>query len=85
MQTLRVMVFFTFKIKKSLMISLVIVRARYTIKGTAANQVNMKLYGSESSKMYVISKPVMSSRKKNLKVYSPKKRNMLAKTEPGGL
>ena len=60
---------FTFKIKKSLMISLVMVRARYTIKGTAANQVNMKLYGSESSKMYVISKPVMSSRKKNLKVH----------------
>lgn len=60
----------TFKIKKSLMISLVIDKARYTITGTAANHVNMKLYGSESSMMYVISKPVMSSRKKKLQVHN---------------
>jgi hypothetical protein len=55
-----------FKIKKSLRISLVSDNARYTIAGTAANHVKMKLNGSGSSSRYVISKPVMSSRKKNL-------------------
>jgi len=39
---------FTFKIKKSLRISLVSDNARYTIAGTAANHVKMKLNGSGS-------------------------------------
>lgn len=44
---------FTFKIKKSLMISLVSDNARYTIAGTAANHVKMKLNGSGSCKIVV--------------------------------
>lgn len=40
----------TFRIKESLMISFVSDSARYTIAGTAANHVKMKLNGSGSCK-----------------------------------
>lgn len=54
-----------FKIKESLTTAFVRVRANQTRNGTAANQVKMKLNGSGSSNKYVISNPVISSRKKN--------------------
>ena len=55
-----------FKIKKSFTMALVIACATQNIRGSAANHVKMKLKGSGNSRRYVISKPVKSSRKKNL-------------------
>ena len=54
-----------FNIKKSFTMTLVSEKDNHNMKGKAANQVKMKLNGSGSSKRYVISNPVMSSRKKN--------------------
>ena len=53
------------KIKKSFTKKFVIDRANHNMSGNAANHVKMKLNGSGSSKRYVISNPVKSSRKKN--------------------
>lgn len=54
-----------FRIRESLTTNFVRDWANQTIKGTAANQVKMKLNGFGSSKTYVISNPVRSSKKKN--------------------
>lgn len=42
--------FYTFKIRKSLMITFVIVKDNHSMKGKAANHTKMKLNGSGSCK-----------------------------------